>query len=174
MLGALVLAALEGGVKLGSDRDVARAALLASGQEAALEDWLGERIAEVRKLETTVSELLVHPGGINHERFQRRDLAEHTFRDINSDVLRRLQREAPEWVDYYSTGPEWYSPGVSLVGEEAFRQLIRLLAYTADQLAHLKANVASDRGRHAESGGVAPDSDERRTLGEQEDASTRS
>jgi Na+-transporting NADH:ubiquinone oxidoreductase subunit NqrF len=138
----LLVAALEGGARMGSARDAARADLLASGQEAALANWLGERIAEVRKLEATVSELLVHPGGINHERFERRDLVEHTFRDINSEVLRRLQREAPEWVDYYVSGPAWYNPAVSQVGDEAFRQLIRLLAYTAGQLAHVKEQVS--------------------------------
>lgn len=114
---------------------------LAAAREDALSAWLDSRYDEVRGRQADVGAVLAEPGGMDHAKWQRCELAQTTLSDINREVARRLQQDAPEWVHYFNSAPAWWTPVVPL-GDDFPKQLIRLMEFTAGQIVHIKKQLA--------------------------------
>jgi hypothetical protein len=105
-----------------------------------LPDWLGHRIEELRSLQADIGQLLVDPA-MNNAKLKRCEQVRATLGQIDAEVTRRLQRDGREWVDYFNEDPDWYEPHVVRIGQDEPREVMRLLAYKADQLAHIRKQV---------------------------------
>lgn len=105
-------------------------------------DWLDERITEVRSLQAELAGQLAQPVWDS----KRVDLIQGTFGDVNRDVLRKLQSEAREWVDYYRQNPEWFDPVITRIRREDLQEVVRLMGFTIDQLVCIRDSLRGVRG----------------------------
>lgn len=137
LLASLVVGAYRVWDRTDLERQQAEKAL---GDEG-LVPWLAARETEVRGLQADLAEQLAEPG-MDGRRFDRIELIQATFWQVNQDVLRRLQGEARGWVEYYSQNPPWFYAGLTRITHEQLQEVVRLLACTADQLAHVQAGIS--------------------------------
>ncbi len=120
-------------------RDQAERALASATGVENLGAWLDERIREVRQLRREV-ENLYPPSVDGHDRM---DSVGASLADLSTRVVSRLRLSAPGWVDYWLTNPGWLDPVVTPLGDDRRQELVGLLDYTTEQLAHIRDNLRS-------------------------------
>jgi hypothetical protein len=104
---------------------------------ASLSAWLDGHSADIRKLKEQIEAQLKLPT-FDHESVK---LTEQMFWQVNSEVMLKLHVAAPEWVDYYKQNPDWWVQNVMRTSPEEFGDVVRVIDYTLDQIAHVREQV---------------------------------
>jgi hypothetical protein len=113
-----------------SPRDPAAAA------EANLDVWLEERSSEIVHLKNQLEAQIAATFD-----YEDAALIERMFWRVSEDVMRRLHLAAPEHVTYYKQNPDWWVGAVVRIQPEQFQDVIRMMDYTRDQIAHIRAEL---------------------------------
>lgn len=74
-------------------------------------------------------------------RAERAQIIEELFWDANTDVVKRLHIDAPEWLDYYSENPPNFSRYVTRTLPAQFEEVIGAIDYTVSQILRVRANL---------------------------------
>lgn len=117
------------------ERDAATKAARGEGITAALDNRTDEIIALKRNLKSEIA--AANPQFNTGKATAILDL----FWDSTKDVHRLLHTKAPEWVDYFSENPPWFNLAVTRMRPEEFEEVVRLMDYTIDQIAHIRARL---------------------------------
>jgi hypothetical protein len=104
---------------------------------AALRSWLDERIEEIKGIKKRFQELLLRPT----PSYDGMQMSLDTFWEVNNDVARRLHQDAPDALEVYALNPDWYDGTITRDSREECEEVVRLMDYTIDQLAHIRAYV---------------------------------
>lgn len=99
--------------------------------------WLDARSADIRKLKGQLETQLARPA-VEHDSIA---LTEQMFWDVNREVLLKLHVTAPECVDYYKQNPDWFATSITRIRPEEFADVVRVMDYTLDQIAHIREQV---------------------------------
>jgi len=119
------------------ERDEALAA--SSSGRQSLDPWLDERSEDMQALAERLREQAAVGPVVD---IPRCEAIQGAFWQLSSDVLARLHIEAPEWAEYYMQNPDWYRlDGVTAMRPEQFEERAKLIDYTVDQIAHIRARL---------------------------------
>lgn len=118
------------------ERDQAQAS---SSSEQSLSSWLEARSRDMQALARRLRGQIASRVVVDVFRCE---AIEGAFWQLSRDVLARLHIEAPEWADFYMKNPDWYrGNGVTAIRAEEFEERARLIDYTVDQIAHIRARL---------------------------------
>lgn len=101
--------------------------------------WLDGNSADIRKLKEQLETQVAAPAFD----FEKVELIERAFWHVNEEILMKLQLVAPEWIDYYKQNPDWWNGGLTRIRPEQFADVVRVMDYTLDQIAHVRGKVTS-------------------------------
>jgi hypothetical protein len=132
------VAAIAVGVVLYRQRRVRAVSVQAERiKRDALREWLQEPIMEVRGLQDDLRGALAGPV----PNVPRATSVLTDFWRMNSDVLRRLRMDAPEWVPYFLKTPQWWDGNLVRATHEQFMEVDRLLDCTVGQLEEIRQRL---------------------------------
>ena len=93
--------------------------------------------ADIERLKEQLEAQLALPA-FDHERV---NLIVQMFWHVNEEILLKLHLAAPEWVDYYKQNPDWFAMGIMRIRPEEFGDIVKIVDYTLDQVAHIRGQV---------------------------------
>lgn len=107
-------------------------------KDASLSDWLGEQMQGLHGLLSRLNKVLTAEP---FDPEKARSVQDHFF-EIVKGVDRKLQIEAPQWVDYFNQAPARYPANLTFPHADQFRdELVPAIQSTIGQIAHIQAQL---------------------------------